>query len=290
MKKPLFTGVCTALVTPFLDDRINYPMLEQLLRRQMDAGITAVVICGTTGEAPTLSDEEKLELFRRAKAFTGSDCRIIAGTGSNCTRHAVELSLQAQECGVDGLLAVTPYYNKASRDGLLCHYTAIATAVDLPLILYNVPSRTGMDIPVSVCQKLSQIPNIVGIKEANTDITKISKLRHACANALPIWSGNDDQITPVISLGGCGVISVLSNVAPLETRMLTEAALDGDFDTASALQIEFQPLVEALFSDVNPVPVKEAMRLLSYDCGACRLPLGTMDSQKLQQLKKALLR
>lgn len=288
MKNPLFTGVCTALITPFLDDRVNYPMLEQLLQRQMDAGISAVVICGTTGEAPTLSDEEKLELFRRAKSFAGSDCKIIAGTGSNCTKHTLELSLRAQEVGVDGLLVVSPYYNKANVQGLYAHYSTLSHGVDLPIIVYNVPSRTGLDIPVSVYSQLCQLPNIAGVKEATTDITKITKIRHVCGNQMPIWTGNDEQITPVTSLGGSGVISVLSNVAPLEARMLTEAALDGDFDTAAALQTELQPLVEALFSDVNPIPVKEAMKILGFDCGSCRLPLGPMDEQKKSKLKAIL--
>ena len=290
MKKPLFTGVCTALVTPFLEDQVNYPMLEQLLRRQLDAGITAIVICGTTGEAPTLSDEEKLELFRRAKGFVGSDCKIIAGTGSNCTRHTAEMSMKARECEVDGLLVVSPYYNKANSPGLITHYKTLAESVDLPIIIYNVPSRTGLDIPVSVYQELGHIPNIAGVKEASADITKITKIRHACGDHLPIWSGNDDQITPVISLGGYGVISVLSNVLPIETRMLAEAALEGNFNTASALQAGLQPLVQALFSDVNPIPVKEAMKLIGYDCGCCRLPLGPMDEKKIEQLRKALLR
>lgn len=288
MKKPLFTGVCTALVTPFLEEQINYPMLEQLLKRQIDAGIRAIVVCGTTGEAPTLSDDEKLELFRRAKTYVGSDCTIIAGTGSNSTKHTIELSKRAQECGVDGLLLVSPYYNKANAAGLYYHYTSVASAVDLPIILYNVPSRTGLDIPVTVYRRLCQIPNIAGVKEASSDITKITRIRQACGTNLPIWSGNDDQITPVISLGGLGVISVLSNVAPLETRMLAEAALDGDFDTASALQAEMQPLVEALFSDVNPIPVKEAMKLIGFDCGSCRLPLGVMDEEKRSRLRAVL--
>lgn len=289
MKKPLFTGVCTALVTPFLDSEVNYPMMERLLRRQLDAGIKAIVVCGTTGEGSTLSDHEKLEIFRRAKAFVGSDCLIIAGTGSNNTAHALHLSVEAQQCGIDGLLLVSPYYNKANHDGLIRHYTAISQAVDIPVILYNVPSRTGLDIPVSVCAQLRKLPNIAGIKEAASDITKITRIRTACGNELPIWSGNDDQITPVISLGGLGVISVLSNVVPLETRIMTEAALDGDFDTASALQSELQPLVEALFCDVNPIPVKAAMKALGYDCGQCRLPLGSLDSSRLSKLEKVLL-
>lgn len=288
MKKPLFTGACTALVTPFLEDQVNYPMLEQLLRRQIDAGIHAVVICGTTGEAPTLSDKEKLELFRRAKAYTGNDCLIIAGTGSNSTRHALELSLSAEKLGVDGLLLVSPYYNKANPEGLYQHYEIIANAVDLPVILYNVPSRTGLDIPVSVYQRLSKLPNIAGVKEASGNISKITHIRRACGGDLPIWSGNDDQITPAMALGAAGVISVLSNILPVETQAMAHAALNGDFDTAAALQTELQPLVDALFADVNPIPVKEAMKLIGYDCGPCRLPLGPIQPEKAAQLRAAL--
>lgn len=290
MKKPLFSGVCTALVTPFLGQEVNYPLMEQLLRRQLDAGIKAIVLCGTTGEASTLTDEEKLAIFRRAKEYVGKDCLIIAGTGSNNTSHARILSLEAEACGVDGLLLVSPYYNKANPDGLVRHYTAIAESVHLPVILYNVPSRTGLDMPVAVYAQLSNVPNIAGVKEASADITKITKIRHACGAALPVWSGNDDQITPVISLGGCGVISVLSNVAPVDTLIMVEAALDGDFDTAAAIQGQLQPLVDALFSDVNPIPVKAAMRLLGYDCGTCRLPLGELSEEKLRNLKHILLR
>lgn len=219
MKKPLFTGVCTAMVTPYLENQVNYPMMEQLLRRQMDAGIRAFVICGTTGESPTLSDREKLELFRRCKAYVGSEALIIAGTGSNSTEHAVWLSREAEKCGVDGLLVVSPYYNKATPEGLVAHYLAIAGAVSLPVILYNVPSRTGVDIPVDVCKRLSRIPNIAGIKEASPNIAKITRLRAECPD-FPVWSGNDDLITPILSLGGQGVISVLSNVAPTETKFL----------------------------------------------------------------------
>ena len=288
MKKPLFTGVCTALVTPFLGNEVNYPMLEQLLRRQLDAGIQAIVVCGTTGEASTLSDDEKLEIFRRSKAYVGTDCLIIAGTGSNNTAHALHLSTEAEKCGVDGLLLVSPYYNKANPEGLICHYSTIAQSVNLPIIVYNVPSRTGLDIPVSVYRQIGKIANINGIKEASTDITKITKIRHACGNSLSIWSGNDDQITPVISMGGAGIISVLSNVAPVETRLMAEAALSGDFKTASALQCEVQTLIEALFGDVNPIPVKAAMNLLGYDCGPCRLPLGSLPESKLMQLKTVL--
>jgi len=288
MKKPLFTGACTALVTPFLDDRVNYPMLEQLLRRQIDAGIRAVVVCGTTGEGSTLSDCEKLELFRRAKAYVGSDCLIIAGTGSNSTQHTLDLSLSAAKTGVDGLLLVSPYYNKANPEGLYQHYKSVAQAAELPVILYNVPSRTGLDMPVYVYQRLSKLTNIAGVKEASTSITKITHIRQLCGDHLPVWSGNDDQITPAMALGASGVISVLSNVVPLETQAMALAALNGDFDTAAALQVELQPLVDALFADVNPIPVKAAMKLMGFDCGSCRLPLGPLPPELEAKLKTAL--
>lgn len=290
MRKPIFTGVCTALVTPFENGRINLRMLEKLLARQMDAGIEAVVICGTTGESPTLSDTEKLELFRHAKEYAGSDCIIIAGTGSNCTEHAIALSQAAEETGVDGLLVVSPYYNKATPSGLLAHYSAIAGAVHIPIIAYNVPSRTGVDIPVSVYQQLSKIPKIAGVKEASTDINKITKIRALCPPDFTVWSGNDDQAVPVLSLGGQGIISVLSNVEPVKTQAMAKAALDGDFDTAAALQIELLPLIELLFCEVNPIPVKAAMKLIGFDCGECRLPLTPMIETNQAKLAAYLTR
>jgi len=288
MKKQLFTGACTALVTPFLDNRVNYPMMEMLLKRQIDAGIKAVVICGTTGESATLSDEEKLELFHRCKRYADGRCMIIAGTGSNSTAHAVELSKAAQDEGADALLVVSPYYNKATPDGLFAHFLAIAHSVRIPVIVYNVPSRTGVDIPVSVYKRLSSIPNIAGVKEASTDITKITRIRKECPEDFCIWSGNDDQAVPVMSLGAQGVISVLSNVLPAETNAMAQAALAGDFDTAAALQCQLLPLIETLFSEVNPIPVKEAMKLIGYDCGGCRLPLTPMSQENRHRLQQLL--
>ncbi len=288
MKKPLFTGVCTALVTPFLDGKVNYPMMEMLLRRQLQAGVTAVVIAGTTGEAPTLSDDEKFQLFRRCKEYVGDEMKIIAGTGSNSTEHAVWLSKEAEKQGVDGLLVVSPYYNKATQDGLFAHYLAVAHAVQLPVIVYNVPTRTGVDIPVAVYKRLSRIPNIAGVKEASTDMVKVAKTRAACGDALPIWSGNDDLTAAVLALGGKGVISVASNVVPEEMLLLTEAALAGDFDTAGALQAELLPLTEALFREVNPIPVKKALELAGYDCGPCRLPLTGAAEETAALLRQAL--
>lgn len=288
MQQPLFTGVCTALVTPFLQGQINYPLLERLIRRQCEAGIRAIVISGTTGESPTLSLQEKLELFRRAKEYAADECIIIAGTGSNDTAHAITLSKAAEDVGADAVLVVSPYYNKATPEGLAEHYALIAAGVHIPVILYNVPSRTGVDIPVSVYRQLSAVSNIAGVKEASTDITKITRIRAACPESFRVWSGNDDQAVPVMSLGGSGVISVLSNVLPVETLAMAHAALDGDFDTAASLQIRLLPLIEALFSEVNPIPVKAAMKLLGFDCGPCRLPLTSVSKENLKKLEIAL--
>ncbi len=286
MKKPVFTGVCTALITPFLDNKINYPLVEQLLRAQIDAGITTVALSGTTGESPTLSDSEKLELFRRSKAYTGNNCTIIAGTGTNDTTHTIELSCAAEEAGADALLVVSPYYNKGNPDGLYNHYISVANAVKIPIIIYNVPSRTGVDIPVSVYRSLALSPNINGVKEATTDICKILRIRSSCPKDFYIWSGNDDQAVPVVSLGGKGVISVLSNICPGDTVAMIDAALDGDFDTAADLQCLFLPLIDLLFSEVNPIPIKYAMRYAGFDCGRCRLPLGTINEETKRRIDR----
>lgn len=288
MEHSLFSGVCTALVTPFLNGEVNYPMMEQLLRRQIDAGISSVVIAGTTGEAATLTDEEKIALFQRCKTYTGDSCQIIAGTGSNDTRHAVSLACRAQQAGADALLVVSPYYNKATENGLVAHYVAIAGSVDIPVIIYNVPGRTGQDIPVGVYRRLSEIANITGVKEASTDIRKISKIKGAVSPRFTVWSGNDDLAVPTIALGGSGVVSVLSNVCPTETKTMIEAALNGDIDTAAAIHTDLLPLMELLFCDVNPVPVKAAMRLIGYDCGSCRLPLTDLSAAHRKQLESHL--
>ncbi len=289
MKNVLFTGACTALVTPFIGGQVNYPMMERLLQRQIDGGISAVVLGGTTGEAPTLSDKEKIELFRRGKAFAGNRLKIICGTGSNDTRHVVDLSIAAQEAGADALLVVSPYYNKGNFDGQLAHYIAIAHAVKIPLILYNVPGRTGVDMSVSLYQRLSRIPNIIGVKEASTDIVKIARIRSACGQDFSIWSGNDDMAVAAMALGAQGVISVLSNVLPVETQAMANAALAGDFDTAADLQCKMLPIIEALFREVNPIPVKAAMEICGFDCGPCRLPLGSV-GKDTQELLKVILK
>lgn len=284
MKLPLFTSCSTALVTPFLGDQINYPMLEQLLKRQMNAGIRAIVIAGTTGESATLSDTEKLELIRRAKEFVGDECLIIAGTGSNDTAHAAALSVAAQEAGADALLVVSPYYNKATEEGLYAHYLAIAHRVQIPVIVYNVPSRTGVDIPVSVYKRLSRIPNIAGVKEASTDMVKIARTIRECGSDLYVWCGNDDLTVPAMALGAKGVISVASNVIPEEMLLMCDAALDGDFDTAADLHLKLLSLTDLLFCEVNPIPVKAAMKLCGYDCGKCRLPLTPISKSNHEKL------
>ena len=288
MNKLVFTGACTALVTPFLGGQINYPMMTQLLRRQIDAGIKAVVIAGTTGEAPTLSDREKLTLFTHCKEFVGERMKIICGTGSNDTAHAVQLSMVAQEAGADALLVVSPYYNKATADGLLAHYSAIASSVSIPIIAYNVPGRTGVDIPVSVYQHLSMIPNMAGVKEASTDIVKLLRIRNACGDDFHIWSGNDDMAAAAMAVGAKGVISVVSNLAPEMTAAMAAAALDGDMDTAASLQCRLLPLIEALFNEVNPMPVKAALGLQGYDCGPCRLPLCDITESTKKKLHDLL--
>ena len=288
MKTPLFTGVCTALVTPFLHGKINYPMLKVLLHRQMDAGIDAIVLAGTTGESPTLSDEEKLSLFRQSKSYVGERMKVIAGTGSNDTQHAKELSIAAQEAGADGLLVVSPYYNKATPSGLIAHYSAIADAVDIPIILYNVPTRTGLDMPVAVYKELAMHPQIAGVKEASTDIGKILRIRSECPEDFYIWSGNDHLTVPTLSLGGKGVISVISNLFPEQMNIMTYAALDGDFDTAAALQSRMLPWTDFLGCEVNPIPIKAAMAAYGLDCGTGRLPLTPLSSQNQLLLRKLM--
>lgn len=287
MKKALFTGACTALVTPFKNNEINYAAMESILQRQIDAGISSVVIAGTTGEAPTLTDSEKLDLFRKCRNYVGNKLKIIAGTGCNDTAHTVFLSQMAEETGVDGILAVCPYYNKPTASGLVAHYTAVANAVKLPIILYNVPSRTGSDIPIGVYRELSNVENIIGVKEASGSIGKIVKIRAHCPEDFYIWSGNDEMAVPVISAGGIGVISVISNIFPKDIKEMIVAALNGDFRKAAAMQCRMHDLSEILFCEANPIPVKAAMKIIGYDCGSCRLPLtdlGTVNHSKLKRI------
>lgn len=286
MKTTVFTGVCTALVTPFVDGKLNEDMVRFLLHRQIGAEVPAVAVSGTTGEAPTLSDQEKLRLIRICKEEAQGRCQIIAGTGSNDTAHAITLSKAAELEGADALLVVSPYYNKATPDGLIAHYSAIARAVHIPIIAYNVPSRTGVDIPVSVYKALAAIPNFAGVKEASADITKITKIRQECPENFIVWTGNDTMIAPAIACGAAGVVSVYANLFPKEAVAAAKAALDGDREKATMLQGRISRLSAILFREVNPIPVKAAMALLGMDCGGCRLPLTTASAETRDLLQK----
>mgnify|MGYP003293715342 CR=1 FL=1 len=288
MKRPVFTGLCTALVTPFRGDGVNYEMLEALIERQIRSGADAIVLAGTTGESPTLTDAEKLEIFRVGVNTAAGRTKIIAGTGSNSTAKAVDLSAKAARMGVDAILAVTPYYNKSTQPGLIQYYTAVAAASGLPVIAYNVPSRTGVDIRVDTCRKLAEIPGIAGIKEASGDISKIGRMIAACGDALPVYSGNDDQTVPIMALGGAGVISVASNVVPGPMKELTDMCLAGEYPKAAAIQRKLLKLMDLMFCQVNPIPVKAAMELIGFDCGSCRPPLDGLPDADVQKLRDCL--
>lgn len=281
MKTPLFTGTCTAIVTPFDKDGVNLGEFDRLLDMQLDAHVAAIVVCGTTGEAATLSDEEKLLLISHAISHVKGRCKIIAGTGSNDTNHAIHLAKLASAYGADGLLVVTPYYNKTSQSGLVHHYVSIAAAVNLPIIVYNVPSRTGLNVDLATYRKLAEIPNINGVKEASSNLPLLSKIFGTCGQDLHVWIGNDDQIVAAMALGAKGVISTMSNVAPKTVVQMVNACLTGDYVTAAQMQSDSMPLIEALFSQVNPLPVKEALKQMGYAVGDCRMPLFLEEEQML---------
>ncbi len=285
MKRRIFEGAATALVTPFHNDfSVNYEKIEELVEQQISGGIDALVICGTTGEKSTLSYEEHIKVIKAATKSAAGRVPVIAGAGSNDTFYSVGICRDAIAAGADALLLVTPYYNKTSQLGLIRHYNYIADRVDAPIILYNVPSRTGMNILPETYKELSKHPNIVAAKEANGDISSLAKTISLCEDDLTIYSGNDDQILPIMALGGKGVISVLSNILPKETHNLCHYALSGNFEEARLLQLKFIPLISALFSDVNPIPIKAAMNLLGKGVGPSRMPLTQMDTEKYEAL------
>ena len=289
MKKPVFTGAAVAIITPMrADGSVDYEELGRIIDDQIDNGTDAIVICGTTGESPTMTDEEHTACIRYAVKKTAGRVPVIAGTGSNDTKYAIWLSRQAQADGADALLLVTPYYNKTSQAGLIAHYTAIADAVDLPCILYNVPSRTGCNLTAASLKQLAKHPNINAVKEASGNISQVAEIAAACGEELNIYSGNDDQIVPLLALGGKGVISVLSNVAPRYTHDICAKWFAGDTAGSLAMQLAALPLCKALFADVNPVPVKWAMNRLGWHAGACRLPLVAPDEAVQAQLDSAL--
>ncbi len=282
-----FTGAGVAIITPFDGDRTNYDELGRIIEDQIAGGTDAIIICGTTGEASTMPDDEHLAAIKYAVDKTAGRIPVIAGTGSNDTAHAVMLSKKAEEYGADGLLQVTPYYNKASQKGLTKHFTAIAESVSIPIILYNVPSRTGVSISIPVLKELAKIDNIVGIKEASGNISYTAKVA-AQVPELYIYSGNDDMIVPILSIGGKGVISVLSNVCPKETHDMCQAFFDGDTKKAAQLQLKYLELINTLFIEVNPIPVKTAMRLKGYNAGNLRMPMCEMEEQNLEALKTCM--
>ncbi len=289
MKQRIFTGAATALVTPMNPDgSVNYERLKSLVNEQIEGGIDALVICGTTGEKSTLRYDEHLKVIETAANAAKGAVPIIAGTGSNDTVYSVELCNDAEKLGADAFLMVTPYYNKTSQAGLIAHYNYIADRVGKPIILYNVPSRTGVGIAPETYKELSRHKNIVATKEANGDLSSVLKTRYLCGDDLDIYSGNDDQIVPIMSLGGIGVISVLSNILPNETHNLCAGILKGNLSSAQEMQIKYSGLISALFCDVNPTPVKQAMNLLGMDVGPCRMPLYPMNESNLEFLKSKL--
>lgn len=286
----IFTGAGVAIVTPFTENNeVNYEKLGELLDYQINNGTDSIVICGTTGEASTLSHEEHLECIRYAVQKVNKRIPVIAGTGSNSTETAIYLSKEAESYGADGLLLVTPYYNKATQRGLKEHFTEIAKTVDIPIILYNVPSRTGCNLlPQTTASLAKDVDNIVGVKEASGDISQVAKLMQLTQGDVDLYSGNDDQIVPLLSLGGIGVISVLSNIAPRETHDIVEKFLNGDVKGSRELQLKYLPLIDALFCEVNPIPVKKAVNLMGFEVGNLRRPLTDMEPENVDKLMKAM--
>ena len=285
MKKTLFKGIGTAIVTPMTEDgRIDYAAMEKLVARQLEANIDALIVCATTGEAPTLADDEHIETIRFVAELVKGKTPVIAGTGSNYTDHAVEMSIKARDVGANGLLCVTPYYNKCTQRGLFESFTKIANATELPMIVYNVPGRTGVNIKPATYEALADHPRIVGIKEANGDISSVVDTVSRCGHKIDMYSGNDDQIVPILSMGGIGCISVISNLLPAETVEICDRWFAGDAAGAAALQCKYKRLVDALFSEVNPIPIKAAMAAMGLCDGYARLPLTPMEAPARQHL------
>lgn len=286
----IFTGAGVAIVTPMFENgEVNYEKLGELLEEQIAEGTDAIIICGTTGEASTLTHEEHLDVIKYAVDKVAKRIPVIAGTGSNCTETAIYLSQEAEKHGADGLLVVTPYYNKATQNGLKTHFTKVANSVNIPIILYNVPGRTGCNIlPETAAWLAENVENIVGIKEASGNISQVAKLMSLAGDKIDLYSGNDDQIVPIMALGGKGVISVLSNVAPKQTHDIAASYLEGDVKKSCELQLKAIDLIDSLFCEVNPIPVKTAMNLLGKECGPLRGPLSPMEEKNVERLKKSM--
>lgn len=288
MKKILFKGCGTAIATPFNENGVNFKEFSKLIEDQIEKEVDAIIVCGTTGESSTMTEKEKLELIEYAVKISNGRIPIIAGTGGNNTKTVIELNKKVEKLGVDGLLIVTPYYNKTTQKGLITHYTEIAKNTKLPIILYNVPGRTGLNIKPETAYELSKIENIVAIKEASGDLSQIARTASLCRENLLIYSGNDDQIVPILSLGGIGIISVLSNVKPKYTHDICDKFFEGKINEATKMQLDAIPLIDALFSEVNPIPVKEALNMNGYDFGIPRLPLIPLSEDKKEKLRKCL--
>ena len=288
MKKVIFEGCGTAIVTPFTDEGVNFEEFRKLIEFQIENNVDAIIVCGTTGEASTMTEQEKKETIKFAIDLVKGRTKVIVGTGSNNTKAAVEMSRFAEEAGADGILVVTPYYNKTTQAGLIAHYTEIAKNVNLPIIMYSVPGRTGVNILPQTCLELSKIENIVAIKEASGNLSQVAKIASLCRDDLAIYSGNDDQIVPVLSLGGKGVISVLSNVMPKYTHDMVQKYFDGDVKDATRMQLDVIDLTDALFVEVNPIPAKYALNLMGFDFGVPRLPLIELSDKNKELMKNVM--
>ena len=286
----IFEGAGVALVTPFKENGdVNYDKLEEILEEQIAGGTDAIVICGTTGEASTMSHEEHLSVIKYGCEVVKGRIPVVAGTGSNCTREAVYMSQKAVEVGADGVLLVTPYYNKATQNGLIAHFTTIAESIKIPALLYHIPGRTGVTMkPETIVSLCKNVPNIVGVKEASGNFSSIATMMSMADGCIDVYSGNDDQIVPLLSMGGKGVISVLSNVAPRQTHEICQKFFDGDVKGSAQMQLDAIPLVSALFSEVNPIPVKAAMNMMGKEVGPLRLPLTEMEDAHKEVLKQAM--
>ena len=288
MKKTIFKGCGTAIITPFTEDGVNFEEFGKMIEFQINEGIDAIIVCGTTGEASTMTENERKETIKFAIEKAAKRVPIIAGTGGNNTAAAIAFTKWAEEAGADGALIVTPYYNKTTQAGLVAHYKAIAEQTSLPIIVYSVPGRTGVNITPETCLELSKIENIVAIKEASGNISQIAEIKALCRDNLNVYSGNDDQIVPILSVGGIGVISVLSNVAPKYTHEMCQNFFDGNIEKATTMQLDSMELVKALFCEVNPIPVKEGLNMMGYKAGKPRLPLIPLSPAGEEKMKKAL--
>lgn len=288
MKNTIFEGCGTAIVTPFTEDGVNFEEFRKLIEFQIENEADAIIVCGTTGEASTMTTEEKKETIKFAIDTIAKRTKVIVGTGSNNTKIAIEMSKFAEEAGADGILVVTPYYNKTTQQGLIAHYTEIAKSVKLPIIMYSVPGRTGVNILPETCKELSKIENIVAIKEASGNISQVAKIASLCQDDLAVYSGNDDQIIPVLSLGGKGVISVLSNVMPKYTHDMTKKYFEGNVEQATKMQLDVIDLIDALFIEVNPIPVKYALNLMGYNFGKPRLPLIELSDKNKKLMEEVM--